>query len=38
MDTEPPPGNDLTVFFWLMAILIATMELVWVFFSHALSP
>jgi hypothetical protein len=38
MDTEPPPGNDLTVFLWLMAILIATMELAWVFFSHALSP
>ena len=31
MDTQPPPGNDLTVFLWLM-------ELVWVFFSHALSP
>jgi hypothetical protein len=38
MDAEPPPGNDLTAFLWVMAILIATMELVWVFFSYALSP
>jgi hypothetical protein len=38
MDTEPPPGNDPTAFLWVMAMLIATMELVWVFFSHALSP
>jgi hypothetical protein len=38
MDTEPPPGNELTAFLWVMAILIATTELLWVFFSHALSP
>ena len=38
MDAEPPPGNDLTAFLWVMAVLIAAMELVWLFFSNALSP
>jgi hypothetical protein len=38
VNEDPPPGNELTAFLWVMATLIASMELVWLFFRHALSP
>jgi hypothetical protein len=37
VNEDPPPGSELSVFLWVMATLIASMELVWLFFDRAFS-
>lgn len=30
-DPEPPPGNELAAFLWVLAVLLASIELLWWF-------
>ena len=36
-DTEPPPEGGLTLFLWMIAVLIASLELAWWMFDRMFS-
>ena len=33
-EPEPPPGNELTAFLWIVAVLLAALELTWWLFNR----
>jgi hypothetical protein len=37
MDHTQPPGSELTAFLWIVATLIAVLELTWFFFDQIYS-